>query len=201
VDVGAEQEAVANVVLGTLADAADVRGVERRERPLASHGALASVGVEDQGPARSGDGRAWSGVAIRPCLSETYFLVCINLFRQCLTTSTLFLDIVFANSKLRKQCNDTKKAVRALGKRQAQLVRRRLDDLNAADNLVVMRVLSGRCHELKGDRAGQLSLDLEHPYRLIFEPAANPAPTKPDGGLDWSAVDAVRILAIEDTHG
>lgn len=23
-----------------------------------------------------------------------------------------------------------------------------------------------RCHELKGDRAGQLSVDLKHPYRL-----------------------------------
>jgi hypothetical protein len=42
VDVGTKQEAVADVMLGTLAEAADVRGVESRERPLAGHGALAS---------------------------------------------------------------------------------------------------------------------------------------------------------------
>jgi proteic killer suppression protein len=52
-----------------------------------------------------------------------------------------------------------------------------------------------------GERSGQLSLDLEHPYRLIFEPATDPLPTKLDGGLDWSEVRAVRILEIDDTHG
>jgi hypothetical protein len=36
-------------VLGTLAEAADVRGLERRERPLGGHGVLASVGVEERG--------------------------------------------------------------------------------------------------------------------------------------------------------
>lgn len=50
------------------------------------------------------------------------------------------------------------------------------------------------------DRALQLSLDLDHPYRLIFEPANEPIPTKPDGGLDWNKVTAVRILGVEDTH-
>jgi len=58
-----------------------------------------------------------------------------------------------------------------------------------------------RCHELKGDRTGQLSLDLDHPYRLIIEPAHDPIPRKPDGGLDWNKVTAVMIVGVEDTHG
>jgi len=58
-----------------------------------------------------------------------------------------------------------------------------------------------RCHELTGDRKGQLSVDLKHPYRLIFEPNNDPRPSKPDGGLDWAMVSAVRILEITDTHG
>jgi hypothetical protein len=63
-----------------------------------------------------------------------------------------------------------------------------------------MRNLPGRCHELREDRAGQLSLDLDHPYRLIFEPADNPIPLKPDGGIDWKKVTAIRIIGVEDTH-
>lgn len=52
----------------------------------------------------------------------------------------------------------------------------------------------------KREKAGVLSLDLRHPYRLLFEPADEPVPRKPDGGLAWSRVIAVRILGVEDTH-
>ena len=63
-----------------------------------------------------------------------------------------------------------------------------------------MRTLPGRCHELTGDRKGTLSIDLDGPYRLIFEPAENPPPVKTDGGLAWELVTAIRILEVEDTH-
>jgi len=53
---------------------------------------------------------------------------------------------------------------------------------------------------MREDRAGQLSLDLDGPYRLIFKPAHDPVPAKPDGGLDWSGVTAVSILEVRDTH-
>ena len=38
-------------------------------------------------------------------------------------------------------------------------------------------------------------------YRLLFEPAHDPLPRKPDGGLDWAGVTAIRILGVEDYHG
>jgi plasmid maintenance system killer protein len=82
----------------------------------------------------------------------------------------------------------------------ASVLRRRLDDLDAADTLDDMRHLPGRCHELRHDRAGQLSLDLVHPQRLIFVPIDDPVPLKPDGGLDWQQVKSIRILGIQDTH-
>lgn len=81
------------------------------------------------------------------------------------------------------------------------VIRRRLDDLRAAKMLADMRCLPGRCHELHGDRKGQLSLDLKHPYRFLFKPAMNPIPLKSDGGLDWTLVTSVEILEVEDTHG
>ena len=111
------------------------------------------------------------------------------------------MDIVFRTRKLRKQCTGTKEMVKAFGPRQARRLRQRLDDLRAADCLEVMRVLPGRCHELKADRELQLSIDLEHPHRLVFEPAHEEVPRKEDGGLDWRLVTAIRVLEITDTHG
>lgn len=83
---------------------------------------------------------------------------------------------------------------------RAKLIRRRLDDLRAAQTLEVMRNLPGRCHELKGDRSGQLSVDLDGPYRLLFNPAHDPIPAKEDGGLDWTRVTAIILLGVVNTH-
>ena len=56
-------------------------------------------------------------------------------------------------------------------------------------------------HPLTGDRAGQFSVDLDGPMRLLFEPAELPPPTLPSGGIDWQQVSSVRLLEIGDTHG
>ena len=110
------------------------------------------------------------------------------------------MDIEFADPKFAKEVNDAKLLQRRHGERRAKLIRRRLDELRAAQTLEVMRTLPApRCHELLGNRAKQLSVDLDHPYRLIFIPV-EPIPTKPDGGLDWLRVAAVSILGVEDTH-
>jgi proteic killer suppression protein len=63
-----------------------------------------------------------------------------------------------------------------------------------------MKTLPGRCHELTADRKGQLAIDLDGPYRLIFEPANEPLPIDDSGSLDWSCVTIIRILLIEDYH-
>jgi len=91
--------------------------------------------------------------------------------------------------------------IRAYGKDGASKLRRRLDDLAAAASLEVLRPpFPGRCHELKGDRKGQLSLDLSHPYRLVFLPTGDGVQKKEDGGLDWNSVRAIEVLGVEDTH-
>lgn len=110
------------------------------------------------------------------------------------------MDITFASDKLRKEINSQNRLVKRHGSDRARRIRRRLDDLKAAVVLEDMRHLPGRCHKLKGNRADQLSLDLDHPYRLIFEPVKEPIPRKADGGLDWTAITAVIIVGVEDTH-
>ena len=109
--------------------------------------------------------------------------------------------IIFKTTKLKKECNNENLLVKRFGARRANLLKRRLNELQAALSLDVLRSLpQARCHELKGNRKGQVSVDLDHPYRLIFEPADNPLPKKPDGGLDWNKVTKVRIIGVEDTH-
>lgn len=109
------------------------------------------------------------------------------------------MEISFKKAKLKKQCNDDREAKKQFGTVMAKKLKRRMDDLKAAPTLEEMRNLPGRCHELKGDRDGQLSLDLEGQWRLIFEPA-EPYSSKDDGGLDWKTVLNIKVLGVEDTH-
>ena len=109
---------------------------------------------------------------------------------------------MFKTKKFQKECNKKKLLVRIHGKRRADLIERRLDDFRAATSLYEVKFLPGtRCHELKGNRSGQFSVDLDHPHRLIFRPVNDPLPKKPDGGFDWEGITRIEIIGIEDTHG
>lgn len=110
------------------------------------------------------------------------------------------MDILFESADAAEEYNDGKRLVRSHNVQRAKLIRRRLDELRAAPTLETMRNLPGRCHELKGDRALQLSIDLDGPYRLILYPAHNPVPLKPDGGMDWKKVTAITIKEVRNTH-
>jgi proteic killer suppression protein len=111
------------------------------------------------------------------------------------------VEITFATTKLESVFETDKARVREFGAERARRLLVRLTQLRDAEHLEQMRVLPGRCHELHGDRHGQLAIDVTKNYRLIFNPAVDPPPTKADGGLDWSAVDAITILEVEDYHG
>jgi len=109
--------------------------------------------------------------------------------------------ILFKNTKLEKELSEEKHLIRKHGSKRAEIIKRRLATMEAADVLDHVRFLPQlRCHELTGNLKGKLSIDLDGPYRLIIEPANDPTPRKQDGGLDWSGVTEIRILGIEDTH-
>ena len=69
-----------------------------------------------------------------------------------------------------------------------------------AENLEKLRFAPGDWHELAGKRKGQFACSLRGLDRLVFLPANNPRPTKPDGGLDWAQITAVMNLEIIDYH-
>lgn len=110
------------------------------------------------------------------------------------------MEIRFQSRKLAKEANDFRLLRKSHGERRAGRIRLRLDALHAACVLEDLRHMPGRLHELRGDRAGQLSLDLDGPYRLIFAPDHNPVPRRANGGMDWNQITAVLVLEIENTH-
>ena len=114
------------------------------------------------------------------------------------------MDISFKSTKLEKEFNEGKQLEKAHGSLRAKKIGIRLKEFRAATCLYDFwppKSGSNRCHELtRGKRKGELSVDLDHPYRLIFIPSHDPVPEKPDGGLDWKQVTAITIIGIEDTH-
>lgn len=110
------------------------------------------------------------------------------------------MDITFATEKLAKTMNSDSKMSQTYGADRGKAIRKRLDDLDAAAVLEDMRSLPGRCEELAGDRAGEISVRLTGNWRLIFKPNNDPKPTKEDGGLDWNQVTAVEITDVVDYH-
>ena len=111
------------------------------------------------------------------------------------------MDIYFKTKKLQKICSKQAETIKKFGAKCGKKLQQRMMELAAAENLTdISRLPPARCHELTGNRKGQLSVDLEHPYRLLFIPAHNPIPVLKDGGLDWSSVSEIEIIDIDDTH-
>lgn len=110
------------------------------------------------------------------------------------------MKISFKNRKLEKQLTNSKELSKSFGK-YARNVNQRLQELIAAENLSIMRTLpAARCHELTGDRKGELAVSISGNYRLIFRPDHDPLPRKDDGGLNWVKVTKIQINEIADYH-
>ncbi len=110
------------------------------------------------------------------------------------------MNITFKDSKIEKYANNDRLAVRKLGTVRAKFFKQRLDELSAATALEDVRHLPGRFHALKADRKGQWSCDLDHPYRLVFEPQEDPIPTNEDGQYLWIEILGVEIIEIVNYH-
>jgi proteic killer suppression protein len=110
------------------------------------------------------------------------------------------MDISFGDKDLKKYANEDRLAIRKLGSKRAQVFKQRLDDLRAADTLEDVRYLPGHYHELKENRKGQWSCDLDQPYRLIFIPHEDPIPTNADGQYVWIEIRGVEVIEITNYH-
>ena len=110
------------------------------------------------------------------------------------------MNIKFESNNLQKYANDDRSGSKKLGQQRFKKFKQRLDQLKASKTLEDVRFQPGRFHELTSDRKGQWACDLDHPYRLIFEPQENPIPTDDDGKYIWVEIKAVEIIEIDDYH-
>jgi len=111
------------------------------------------------------------------------------------------MRIFFKTRKLQKICSQSMESQKQLGAKCGRKLQQRMMELKAAQNLSdISRLPPPRCHELTGDRAGQFSVDLEHPYRLLFIVANDPYPERESGGVDLDGVTEIEIIEIADTH-
>lgn len=94
--------------------------------------------------------------------------------------------------------------LRELAKTFGQLARQinqRLSELISSDNLAIMKLFpQAHCHELSGDRKGQLAVKVSGNFRIIFIPNHEPVPRKEDGGMNWDGITAITIIEVGDYH-
>ena len=109
------------------------------------------------------------------------------------------LEINFKDKKIRELCEKQVVAEKKLGVACARKLRARLSDLESVS--CVTDLVAGNPHPLKGNRAGQLALDLAGGWRLVFAADHDQCPTRQDGSIDWSQVTIVSIEYIGDYHG
>ena len=106
------------------------------------------------------------------------------------------MEIFFHTSRIRKICENDKLAIKKLGDICAKSLRNRLADLEAAET--VGELLAGNPHPLKGNRKGQIAVNLTGGVRLIFKQNQAPHLNQP---IDWREVREIRIIDIGDYHG
>ena len=112
------------------------------------------------------------------------------------------MEIHFANEKLRKRCSDPRQLEREYGQ-QARKIMQRLRDLAVAPALSdISRFPPTRCHPHKGNPPGRFTVDIGHPYRILFRVAHDPIPRTSDGGIDIGSVTAIEVIDVHyDPHG
>lgn len=111
------------------------------------------------------------------------------------------MEITSGNKDLKDFIDDEAKALKKLGQTRAKQFRKRVAQLQLADNLEELRAAIGHYHELTGDRKGQWACDLDQPYRLIFEPHEKPIPTDDNGKYIWVEIKGVELMEITNYHG
>lgn len=108
------------------------------------------------------------------------------------------MEVRYKDKKIRDLCEKQAAAEKKLGAASARKLKVRLVALEAAAR--VTDLVAGNPHPLNGDRLGEFALDLAGGWRLVFAPAHDPCPTRPDGGIEWSQVTIVSIEYIGDYH-
>lgn len=106
------------------------------------------------------------------------------------------MEVYFSDRKLAAVCASEREMKKRFGAERARRLATRLQQLDVADTLADLRLVTARVHELTGNRAGLIALDLDGPNRLLIEPIVD-TQARP---LTWDLVTAVAVIEIVDYH-
>ena len=114
------------------------------------------------------------------------------------------MKVIINNKRLKSKFSSEKSLIRNFGQEMTKIIQRRINSLIAAESLSdFWPPKSGpeRCHELKGNLMGFFSMDLKHPYRLLFTSLENISKTDfPNENDRWHQITEIELHKIEDTH-
>lgn len=81
------------------------------------------------------------------------------------------MEISYRDKKLKKTFENFSLLLRKYGDRQARKIIQRIQEFEAALNLydIYLNPMAN-LHQLKGNRKGQLAVDVINPFRLVFIP-------------------------------
>ncbi len=108
--------------------------------------------------------------------------------------------ITFADRNLRKYANNNTLAIKKMGPKRAKIYQKRLEDMAATESFSDLKFLPGRFHQLSENRKDNWACDLDHPYRLVFEPADEPIPKDKDGKQILIEIRSLEIIEVTNYH-
>ena len=80
------------------------------------------------------------------------------------------MELEFKSSKIKKQCEDPSIAQKEFGTKIGFKLTQRVRELEGATCLQDIKCIKpARLHRLEGKRQHQYAVDLEHPFRLVFD--------------------------------
>ena len=109
--------------------------------------------------------------------------------------------IGYKSKRLRRICEDLTEATKRIGSNNALKLFQRVSEIAAAESLFDLSLLPApRLHPLKGKRAGQYSVDLVHPFRLIIKPEKDIKEYIENNEVNLKLIKSIIIWEIVNYH-
>ena len=109
--------------------------------------------------------------------------------------------IGYASTKLEKVCTKQKEALKALPQESADVLSRRLEDLEAFNNLgeIPIRQTPLHFHPLREDRSGEYVIKLKGGDGIVFRPNGE-FETSDDGTPILASVTKIEVVLVGNYH-
>jgi plasmid maintenance system killer protein len=108
------------------------------------------------------------------------------------------LELAFETKSIRTICESHLRAKDEFGDRVADVLKRRLADLDAATS--VKDLVASPPYSVDGANCGHMAIDLCDEYLMVFCPNHRKNPTTASGELDWGRVTRIKIIRVGRDH-